>query len=196
MSRLNAAISIKGIKPILINTFPLETLDEGKSRGGTAGKDENSWKKTVLMTPDRELYVFASYLIGSIVNGGKYIKVGRGSLNKKVGSTLECFPDIILLNGLKVPADNQITKNANDDVYIDVRSVTNPMTKGRNIRYRCAAKAGWKLSATISWDDAQVSIEQVKQCLYNGGQYEGIGDGRKIGFGRFEVTKFELIRES
>lgn len=193
MSKITVKISITGTKPILINTFPIDTLDEGKAKSGTTGKDESTWKRNVLMTANRELYVLPSYIIGSIVNGGKNIKVGKGSLSKKVGSSLECSPEIILLDGLKVPPEKEVTTNASDDVYIDVRSVLNPMTKGRNVRYRIAAKPGWKLSAMISWDDAQVSFEQMKQSLVNGGLYEGIGDGRKIGFGRFKVIKFELL---
>jgi hypothetical protein len=195
MTKVCAKIKITGTKPLLINTFPLETLDEGKSKSGTAGKDETLWKKTVLITPDRELYVFSSYLVGAIVKGAKNIKVGKGSLANKVGSTLECSPDILILNGLKLPPDNEITKNTNDEVYIDVRSVVNPMTKGRNIRYRIACKAGWGLTANILWDDAQVSVEQMKQAVYNGGQYEGLGDGRKIGFGRFKVNSFQVSEE-
>lgn len=195
MSKVFAKVKITGTKPLLINTFPLETLDEGKSKSGTTGKDESLWKKTVLVTPERELYVFASYLIGSMVKGAKNIKVGKGSLSNKVGSTLECSPDILTLNGLKLPPDNEITKNTNDAVYIDVRSVVNPMTKGRNIRYRVACKAGWSLSALISWDDAQASVEQMKQSLYNAGMYEGIGDGRKIGFGRFKIDSFQVTEE-
>lgn len=195
MSKVSAQLAITGIKPILINTFPMDTLDEGKSKTGTSGKEEMWWKRTILMTPNRELYILSSYLVGSIVNGGKQIKAGKGTLSKKVGSSLECSPEFILLNGLKVPPDNEITKNPTDDVYIDVRMVMNPMTKGRNIRYRCAAKAGWSLSATISWDDAQVSFEQMKQAVYNAGLYEGVGDGRKIGFGRFKIDSFKLLED-
>ncbi len=192
MAFIEADLTITGKKPMLINTFPIDTLDEGKTKSGTTGKDEFGWKRTVLITEKRELYVYSSYILGSIVAGAKYIKVGKGSLSKKVGSSLECSPSVLLLNGLKLPPDDEITKNATDEVYIDVRSVTNPMTKGRNIRYRIAIKEGWGLKCLLMWDDAQVSFDQMKQAVYNAGMYEGIGDGRKIGFGRFKIESFKI----
>jgi hypothetical protein len=67
------------------------------------------------------------------------------------------------------------------------------MTKGRNLRYRIAAKEGWSLSAIITWDDYVVSKENMKQCVENGGLYDGIGDARKIGFGKFILLSFQIL---
>jgi hypothetical protein len=190
--RIKAKIAIEGTKSILFHTFPIDTLTPGKSRGGTTGKDEEEWKSTVLMTGNRQLYVMGTYLIGAIKSAGKLIKVGKGNMMKKIESCLECLEDVVLLDNLFVPEDSQLTKSSMDPVYIDVRSVVNPSTKGRNLRFRIAAKAGWKLSAAIEWDDSLVSKETMKECVTNAGLYEGIGDGRRIGFGRFSVVSFEI----
>jgi hypothetical protein len=190
--KIHAKIEIEGIKPLLINTFPIDTLDAGKNKSGIAGNDAEGWKKTVLMTEKRELYVFSSYLTGSIINGAKQIKVGKGNLSKKVGASLECMDEKILFDGLIVPEEKDLTRLATDIVYLDVRSVVNPMTKGRNLRYRIATKAGWKIKTIISWDDVTVSKDHMKECVKNAGIYEGIGDGRKIGFGRFKLLSFEM----
>lgn len=191
--KIGAKISIKGIKPILFHTFPIETLSTPKARSGSAGNNESEWKDTVLMNENRQLYVFSTYLIGAIREGGKQIKVGKATLSKKVGSSLECADDKVFLDELFVPKEDSLTKSATDAVYLDVRSVVNPATKGRNLRYRIAAKPGWTLSTIIYWDDIAVSKEQMKQCVQHAGLFEGIGDGRKIGFGRFELVKFEML---
>ena len=192
--KITAKISIKGTKPILFHTFPIEVLTSGKTKSGSTGKDEEEWKTTVLMTGNRQLYVMGCYLVGSIKSAGKLIKVGKGNMMKKIESCLECSQDIILLDDLFVPSEDQITKSSLDAVYIDVRSVVNPATKGRNLRYRVAAKSGWELSAVIQWDDSIVSKETMKECVTNAGLYEGIGDGRRIGFGRFALMAFEMIK--
>lgn len=193
MAVVTAKFKIKGLKAILINSFSIDALDPGKTKGGVSGKDENSWKIGALINGDRQLYIFSSYIRGCVIEGGKNIKVGRATLAKKVGSTLECSPDILVLEGSKVPPDNQITRNTMDDIYIDVRAVSNPMTKGKNIRFRIAHKPGWKIEGLLSWDDAQVSVEQMKQSFIYAGKCEGIGDGRKIGFGRFSLESFEIV---
>jgi hypothetical protein len=183
-------IEIQGTKPMLINTFPIDTLSTKKPKSGSAGNDEESWKRTVLMDANRNLFIYNTYLVGAIVGGGKHIKVGKGTLSKKIGATLEVIENQILLIDRIVPKDEDILKRAEDSVYLDVRSVVNPMTKGRNLRYRIAAKEGWKCHATISWDDRAASREEMKSCVEYAGLFEGVGDGRRIGFGRFKLLSF------
>lgn len=190
--KIAATISITGIKPLLINTFPIDTLSKTKSKSGTTGDDSYEWKRNVLMEADRELYVYGTYLRGCLITGGKQIKVGRGTLKAKVESTIE-VDDKKLMLGRYLPPDEEITRIDTDSVYLDVRSVTNPMTKGRNVRYRVAVSPGWELQAVITWDDSVVSFDDMKQCAKNGGAFEGIGDGRRLGFGRFEITEFKRI---
>lgn len=183
-------IEIQGVKPMLINTFPIDTLSTTKAKSGSAGNDEQSWKRTVLMDANRNLFIYNTYLVGAIVQGGKQIKVGKGTLSKKIGATLEVVESQILLLDRIVPPDDEVLRKTDEPVYLDVRSVVNPMTKGRNLRYRIAAKEGWKCRATISWDDRAASREEMKSCVENAGLFEGIGDGRKIGFGRFKLLSF------
>jgi hypothetical protein len=192
--RIKSRITVKGTKPILFHTFPIDTLSTGKTRSGSVGKDEEEWKSTVLMTGNRQLYVMGCYLTGAIKSAGKLIKVGKSNMMKKIESCLECLDQVVLLEDLFVPEESLLTKSALDPVYIDVRSVVNPSTKGRNLRYRVAAKAGWKLSSVIEWDDSLVSKENMKECVTNAGLYEGIGDGRRIGFGRFTLISFEILK--
>ena len=187
--KIKAKISVKGIKPLLFHTFPISVLSEKNSKSG-----EDEWQSTVLMDENRRLYVMNTYFVNSIKDGGKEIKVGRGNLAKKLASTLEIEEMKIFLDDLKVPEKENLLKLDTEPVYLDIRAVVNPMTKGKNLRYRIAAKAGWTCSFTISWDDYIASKEQVKTCVENGGLFQGVGDGRSIGFGRYEVISFEMIK--
>jgi hypothetical protein len=83
------------------------------------------------------------------------------------------------------PADDTLP------VYLDVRSVKNPGTKARNVRYRVAASPGWSLSFTLLWDRTIVSREQMEAVVGDAGQLVGLADARSIGFGRFKVKSFE-----
>jgi hypothetical protein len=184
-----AKVKVTGIKPLLFHTFPLEVLSEKQSKTG-----EEDWKSTVLMNKDRQLYVMATYFRNAICDGGKEIKVGKGNLSKKISSTLELEEINVMLENLFVPEEKDLLKLDTEPVYLDVRSVVNPATKGRNLRYRIAAKAGWNCKFTIKWDDYIASKEQVKTCIENGGAFQGVGDGRKIGFGRFKLDTFEIVK--
>jgi hypothetical protein len=195
--KISAKISIEGIKPLLFNTFPISALSEKKPKEGTTGNNKESWKETVLMDTERRLFVYETYVIKSTIEGGKEIKVGKGNLSKKVTSTLEvdgASNGKIYLDELIVPSDEELTSLDHMPVYLDIRAVVNPMTKGRNLRYRIAARTGWKCTFYIKWDDCLVSKDQMRLCVENGGVYQGIGDGRKIGFGRFKVLAFEMVK--
>ena len=73
----------------------------------------------------------------------------------------------------------------------DVRIVKNPKSKGKNIRYRVAASAGWKMTFQIEWDVTIINQLVMETILRDAGSFAGLGDGRSIGFGRFSVEKFE-----
>jgi len=42
------------------------------------------------------------------------------------------------------------------------------------------------------WDDFVVSKDQMQNCVENAGLFEGIGDGRRIGFGKYKVNYFKM----
>lgn len=61
------------------------------------------------------------------------------------------------------------------------------------MRYRLAASTGWKATFTIVWDKTIVSRDQMRAVVNDAGTLTGLGDGRSIGFGRFDVLKFEEL---
>ncbi len=195
MSILKANITIIGKRPILFHSFSMDTISlEKKERTGVAGNDPEEWKRSVLKTKENQLYVDATYIFGCLRDGGKHIKSGRGSIQSKITSTLIVMEELILLDRY-LPDQESLTNDKTQPVYIDVRSVKNPTTKGRNVRYRAAASAGWRASFEIQWDGAVVSRREMESALISAGDLVGLGDGRSIGFGRFKVEVFDISED-
>lgn len=192
MTILKANITLTGKRSILFNHFSRDSIPlEKRELTGKPGNDPEEWKRSILMTKERQLYVEGSYIFGCLRAGGKEVKVGRASMQAKIASTLLVLDEIILLDRF-VPLEEDLTEDKDQPVYLDVRSVSNPNTKGRNIRYRIAAAPGWRISFQIEWENTIVSTELMQSAVMNAGSYVGLGDGRNIGFGRFDIESFEI----
>lgn len=192
MAILKATVEIRGKKPILFHSFSIDTISlTKKEKTGVAGNDPEEWKRSVLKTKDNQLYLEPTYIFGCLRDGGKHVKSGRGSLQSKVASTLDVVNDIILLDRF-LPAEELLTSEKSDPVYLDIRSVKNPSTRGRNVRYRIAASPGWKVSFQIEWENTIVSRNEMQSIIESAGAFVGLGDGRSIGFGRFLMEDFSI----
>jgi hypothetical protein len=188
---VTAQVAIRGIRPLLWHHFGPDAIPlEKQERTGVAGNDPEEWRKTVLMTGLRQLYVDPTYVFGSVRDGARNIKKGRGSIQPAVCSTLQVLDDVILID--RCVPEEPIPTDPTQPVYLDVRSVRNPSTKGRNVRYRIAAATGWGCDFKLTWDKTVVSRGEMEAAVIDAGRLCGIGDGRSVGFGRFEVTNFEV----
>jgi len=193
---ITAKVSIKGTRPIFWHRFGPDAMPlEKKEKTGVAGHDPEEWKRTVLVTGDRhQLYIDGAYVFSCAREGARYTKRGRGSLQVPVSATLQVAESIILIddrflpNGFTTPPPTDPTL----PVYLDVRGVRNPATKGRNVRYRIACSTGWSCAFTLQWDKTIVSRGEMEAVLIDSGRLCGIGNGRAIGFGRFSVEHFEV----
>ena len=187
---LKANVTISGIRPLLWNHFSEKALPLSKTeKKGVAGNNPEEWEETVLYDKNKQLYLEPIALFACIRDGAKYTRKGRSSLQPQIAATLQVLDAKVFVDRY---LPDKITKNLNENVYLDVRSVKNPTTRGRNIRYRVAAKPGWKLSFNITWDKTIINREQMNSVINDAGMYCGLGDGRGIGFGRFEVEEFRL----
>lgn len=187
---LQATVKIKGTKPLLFHCFTVDTIPlEKREKTGVAGNDPDEWKRTYSATETGQLYLDPSYIFACLREGAKYTKRG---VQSKVASCLQVLNNEILFDRY-VPFT--VTEDKTQPVYIDVRSVRNPNTKGRNIRYRLALSPGWESEFTIVWDGTIVSRQQMNQVCIDSGKLVGLADGRSIGLGRFEIVEFELIGE-
>ena len=190
-SILTATVTIQGTRPLFWHVFGPDAIPlEKQERTGVAGNDPEEWKKTVSYTKDRQLYVDPSYIFGTIRDGAKYTKSGRGSIQSVVAATLQVAEDRVLVN--RFLPEGEPPTDPEEPVYLDIRSVRNPTTKGRNVRYRIAASKGWQMTFTLLWDKTLVARGQMEAVVIDAGKLSGIGDGRSIGFGRFDLVSFEV----
>jgi hypothetical protein len=193
---LKANVTIKGIRPLLWHHFGPDALPlEKQEKTGVAGNNPDEWKKTVLRTKNNQLYIDPSYIFSCIRAGSKYTKKGKGSIQSMVAATLQVNNDRVLIDRYLPDNITELVNEIDQPVYMDIRSVVNPSTKGRNIRYRVAASPGWITSFQIEWDKTIVSRGEMEASVIDAGRFSGIGDGRSVGFGRFEVIEFNIKEE-
>jgi len=201
---VTAEVTIRGTRPCLWHKFGPDSMPlEKQEKEGVAGHNPQEWRRTVLVTKSGQLYFEPTYAFSTIVGGAKYTKKGRGSIQKIVAATLQVTDDRILVDRwfLGFPnSDEPIdlatidppSQDTEEPVYLDIRGVVNPSTRGRNVRYRIAVSPGWMATFHILWDKTIVSRNEMEACIIDAGNLVGIGNGRSIGFGRFGVESFEV----
>jgi hypothetical protein len=187
---LQACVGIRGTRPLLLNKFGPNSIPLTKTeRTGVAGNDPEEWKKRICWTEDKQLFLEAPAVFACLRDAGRHTKKGRGTLQPDIVATVQVCEDIILLD--RFLPEGELGADPVAPVYCDARGVH--MARGSwNVRYRVAASKGWQATFHVIWDKTIVSRNQLQAVCIDAGRYVGIGDGRKIGFGRFEVTKFEV----
>jgi hypothetical protein len=189
-------VTIRGTRPLFQHVFGEDAIPlEKAEKTGVAGNDPEEWKKTRMVTEDGELYIRGDYVFACLRDGAKHTKKGKGSIQPFLVATLQIEEPIICI-GRKMPDGEPRKNDYTAPVYIDVRGVRNPSTKGRNVRYRLAASPGWQCSFTLLWDRTIVSREQMRAIVKDASVLAGIGNGRSIGMGRFEVVAWEQLDDA
>lgn len=200
---VTATVAIRGTRPFWQHKFGPEALPlEKQERTGVAGNDPEEWRRSCSITKTGQLYMDGTYVFGALREAGKYTKSGKASIQKSLVATLQVMDDRILLNRWfpSFPNGHEFDPLAVDPpvadpeqpVYLDVRGVVNPSTRGRNVRYRIAAGVGWECEFTLQWDKTIVSRSQMEAICIDAGKLVGLGNGRSIGMGRFDLVSFTL----
>lgn len=188
---------LSGIRPLFFHAFKIEAISNlSKVKSGSAGNDPEEWKRTVLEIND-QLYIPASYWTGCLKKGSTYTKAGRGTLQKSFVSsttvlTEKAMIDRYLPKGWMEMSHEQMETDSSKPVYLDIRGVTNPNSKGKNIRYRVACCPGWQTEVEFIFDDTIISQNQIKKIVEDSGKNIGVGDALALGYGRFKPTEFEI----
>lgn len=200
---LTAKVRIVGVKPLFFNAFGPDSIPlEKQERQGVAGNDPSEWRRCTPVTRDGQLIMDASYAFATIREGARNVKKGRGSIQPAVVATLQIIDDRLLVDrywpgfpnghGFDINKVDEPTRDSDQPVYLDVRGAVNPNTKSRCVRYRIACAKGWSCEFSIMWDKTVVSRGEMESAVIDAGRLSGIGNGRKIGMGRFTVESFEV----
>lgn len=177
---IKAGVTVKGIRPILWHHFGPDAIPlEKQERTGVAGNDPEEWKRTVLYTKTGQLYLPGSYVFGTLRDGSKFTKKGKASIQTLVTSTLQVADDRVLVDrnipGFNGGLPTVLPTDPDELVYLDIRSVVNPSTRGRNIRYRVAASPGWLATFHLEWDKTIVSRAEMQAVCIDAGRLCGLG---------------------
>ncbi|SHH13106.1 hypothetical protein [Desulfosporosinus lacus] len=193
---IQANLLIRGTRPMLIHHFGPEAIPlERRERSGVAGNDPEEWKRTVLMTDNRQIFVPCEYILANFRAGSKIAFGSRGGHSTKLAACLHIADENILFNRFVPENLHEFINCTEADVYLDVRGVKQPTTKARNVRYRVALSPGWQSRFSVVWDKTLISREEMHSIVIHAGQFVGLGDGRTIGFGRYTVEEFDLQGE-
>lgn len=201
---ITATVKIVGVRPLFFHRFGPDSMPlEKQEKVGKAGNDPSEWRKTVNVTKQGQLFMDSSYAFATIREGARYTKKGRGSIQPAMVATLQIVDDRILVDrywpGFPNGHDFDIMKvdapaeDPDQPVYMDIRGVRNPVTKGRNVRYRIVCAKGWRCEFSIMFDKTIVSRNEMEAALRDAGKLSGIGNARAIGMGRFDVESFDVI---
>lgn len=189
-----AKVKVIGKRPLLFHAFKVEQISSlTKAKTGSAGNDPEEWKNT-LFEKNNQLYLPGSYWSSCLKAGSKYTKAGRGTLQKSFISCCVIQDEITLIdrylpeNWREMSAE-EMEKDSSKPVYLDIRGVMNPNSKGRNIRYRIACSPGWKTQFSFIFDDNIISPSQIKKIVEDSGKMGGVGDGLVLGYGRFDIEE-------
>ncbi len=194
MAILTAEVKIRGTRPMIFNNFSIDRIPLKKAaKSGVAGNNPEEWKQTFETTPEGQLYVNSSYIFSCLRAGGKFLPKSRGTMEGDVAATLQVQNEKILFNRFIESLDN-ITTNKEELIYIDIRPVARRGVK--NIRYRLATKEGWETEFKIAWDNHLISHQQMHAICNEAGSFAGLGDARKIGYGRFDVVYFNVLKDA
>lgn len=198
MARIVADVTIRGVRPFFHHGFGPDSIPlEKQPKSGVAGNAPDEWRKSVQVIKDtRQLYINFTQVWASIRDGAKYTRKGRGSIRNDVIATLLVEgPQKILVPGCFLPENWEVEQLTDDDtqaVHLDIRYVKNPATRAGNVRYRVVMSPGWEVSFPISFDNTIVAVNQMRSVLKDAGTLCGVGDGRNIGMGRYEIVSFEV----
>jgi hypothetical protein len=98
-SILIAEVSIEGVRPMLWHAFGPDSMPlEKQERTGVAGNDPEEWRKSVLMTGNRQLYIKPTYVFGCLREAGKYTSRKRSTLMGAVSGTMQVTDNQILVD--------------------------------------------------------------------------------------------------
>lgn len=187
-----------GKTPLLFNKFNIESVSKKvKTQSGSAGNNPEEWKNTVF-TEGKLLYIPNYYVFSNLSEGGHYVKEGRGSIKKKLMGCLLIQQDKFFLNyqlpkNMDEMENEDISRDSSQNIYLDIRAVKNPMTKGKNVRYRVALCPGWETVISAEWDDTVISKDGIRQAIECAGKFVGIGDARLLGYGRYTCEDIKFI---
>lgn len=182
------SVTIEGLTPLLMNRFPDTDTSAPKAamRGGEKGTPREQAEPKTYRLPDGELYIPGPNIYASIIEAGKFHKVGKRQLTTMKTSFVPCGVSIL------EPECGLHTC----DYEVDSRPVVIPSTGGKVMCHRPRLDK-WRTNFTLDIDTTEFEESLVRHLVDDAGKKLGLGDfrpQRKGPFGRFVVTMWERVK--
>ena len=179
-------VRIEGVSPLLIRCFTTEAqLEATSSSRSSISNDSKSPREeaeeNLYLDEQKRSGIPQPNLLRSIIDAGKYFKIGRSKVTTQKSSLI---PAAVCIEQGFILIEHE------DPWRVDTRPVRIPATGGRILRYRPRYE-DWALSFTVEFDDKLVSMKLLREIVDVAGSRIGLGDFRpdtKGPFGRFKVT--------
>jgi hypothetical protein len=188
-------IHITGVTPLICNRFSDEAaiIASGGTRGASAGAERKTpqgiCETKLYRGLDGGLIIPQPNLLRSLVDGGKFHKVGKKQITTKEESMMFACVDI---EGAEIPL---IHKQA---WKVDTRPVVIPATKGRILAHRPMFD-DWRLEFTVQLDTTILGPGIFRSIVDDAGKRVGLGDfrpARKGPYGRYRVDHWAVVEQA
>lgn len=154
--------------------------------------DSQDWKKTIYFKEGVGVYLPAMCFESSLKNAAKQFKIGssgRANASKFIDSGLFCVDEM-----LPFLVDNKPIMTLDDKrITVDKRSVKNPATRMRNMRYRAKFDEWMSTFRIIVSADDYLPEKLLQDIITYAGLYVGVGDFRPK-FGRFVLVSMKEVK--
>jgi hypothetical protein len=189
-------VTIAGLTPLMFDRF-YNALLEGKTPGttnkGTEPTPLEQAKARLYLDKDDKPFVPSVYLLRSIIDAGRFIKIGKRQLSTRDETIVTSFLSLV---GVNYPIESR------ESWRVDARGIVNQATKARVMCYRPIFD-DWRISFSIDLDEKEGRPSTARELVDRAGRSIGIGvmrPSRKGPLGQWKVVEWverlEEIREA
>lgn len=165
-------VKVRGVRPLLVNRYPMEDQGKAKSRKGTVFNAEKDVKKALYKKADGTLYLPAEHFEGALIKGATQITM-RGK---------KTFKDVVAQSIFVMPRELPLPSHYATWVTTGVI----PATRGR-VPIARPRWDEWEFEFDIqNVAPEDIDLPTMKNILIEAGKI-GVGTFR-LKFGKFEVV--------
>jgi hypothetical protein len=167
----------------------LEGKTVGKVAKGTEEDPKEQARRKLFLDGKGNAYVPATYLLGAIINAGRFIKIGKRQLSTRDETVVTSFLSLV---GTEYPIKSRAGWRT------DARGIVNQATKARVMCYRPIFD-DWQVSFAVDLDEKEAKPSVARELVDRAGRAVGIGvmrPNRKGPYGQFKVIKWAEHREA
>jgi hypothetical protein len=178
-------LRFRGVTPFLFNRMDIEAYDNEAGPGAKRKPRQRPEYESMIWRDEKGMLAIpVQNVIGSIVSGGKYYKSPIGGNGSATPTLREAL----------VPATEYASFGVKDWDTIDFRQARHGDRNGTpKPTYRPRLEIGWLLEAHLGVTTPELyGPAKLLEITSRSGAVMGVGDGRKIGFGRYVLDGHEV----